>query len=189
MGKLFDALNPNLTDFILRQPMFFVATAPSGDSGHVNLSPKGMAGSLSVIDPSTVAYLDLTGSGVETIAHVRDNGRITLLFNAFEGPPMILRLFGRGEVLLPDDADFVSLRPRFAPEAKAVRSIIVVHVDEVRTSCGYGVPLMDFVGDRDDQPRWADRKGEDGVVRYWADNNAASLDGLPGLPRIVASSS
>jgi pyridoxamine 5'-phosphate oxidase-like protein len=186
MGKVFEALNPRLTEFVLQQPMFFVATAPAGDAGHVNVSPKGLAGTLVVIDRSTVAYLDVTGSGVETIAHIRDNGRITLMFCAFEGPPMILRLFGRGEVLLPDDAGFTDLRPRFAPDMKAVRSIIVVNVTEVRTSCGYGVPLMSFVDDRDDQSRWADRQGDDGLVRYWTEKNQASLDDLPGLPRIVA---
>ena len=180
MGKRFASLNDNLTRFVLRQPMFFVASAPSGDGGHVNVSPKGLAGSLAVVDGSTVAYLDLTGSGVETIAHIRDNGRVTLMFCAFDGPPMILRIYGRGETLLPGDPGFDYLRVRF-PDRKAVRAVVVVHVDEVRTSCGYGVPLMSFDGDRDDQDGWADRKGEEGLVRYRAEKNAASLDGLPGL--------
>jgi hypothetical protein len=181
MGKRFETLNDNLTRFVLRQPMFFVASAPSGDGGHVNLSPKGLAGSLAVIDRSTVAYLDLTGSGVETIAHIRDNGRVTLMFCAFEGPPMILRIYGRGETVLPGDPGFADLRAHFPEDRLAVRAVVVVHVDEVRTSCGYGVPLMSFDGDRDDQERWAERKGEDGLLAYRAEKNAVSLDGLPGL--------
>ena len=187
MGKRFDSLNANLTKFVLRQPMFFVASAPLGAGGHVNVSPKGLAGSFAVVDPSTVAYLDLTGSGVETIAHLRDNGRVTLMFCAFEGPPMILRAYGTGEVVMPDDPRFAELRRRFPEARKAVRSVIVVHVDEVRTSCGYGVPLMTFDGDRDDQDRWAERKGEAGVAEYWVEKNSASLDGLPGLPGLPGS--
>ena len=168
MGKRFDSLNDTLTGFVLRQQVFFVATAPAGGGGHVNVSPKGLAGSLVVIDRSTVAYVDVTGSGVETIAHVRDNGRITLMFCAFEGPPLIVRLYGRGETVL-------------FPDRKAVRAVVVVHVDEVRTACGYGVPLMSYEGDRDDQERWADRKGEAGLVDYRVEKNSVSLDGLPGL--------
>ena len=182
MGKRFASLNANLTEFVLRQQVFFVATAPSGDGGHVNVSPKGLAGSLVVLDRSTVAYLDLTGSGVETIAHLGDNGRVTLLFCAFEGPPLIVRLYGRGETVLPDDPGFADLRGRFPADRQAVRSVIVVHVDEVRTACGYAVPLLSYEGDRDDQERWADRKGDDGVARYKVEKNSVSLDGLPGLP-------
>ena len=181
MGKRFETLNDNLTRFVLRQPMFFVASAPSGDGGHVNLSPKGLAGSLAVVDRSTVAYLDLTGSGVETIAHIRDNGRVTLMFCAFEGPPMILRIYGRGETVLPGDPGFADLRARFPEDRAAVRAVVVVHVDEVRTSCGYGVPFMTYEGDRDDQERWAERKGAAGILAYRAEKNARSLDGLPGL--------
>ena len=181
MGKTFAALNDTLAAFVERQHMFFVATAPSGGDGHVNLSPKGLAGTLSVVDHSTVAYIDLVGSGVETIAHLRDNGRLTLLFCAFDGPPMILRLYGAGEVVMPGDARFAELRPRFPDDLLAVRSIVVAHVDEVRTSCGYGVPLMTYEGDRDDQVRWAERKGPDGIARYLVEKNSTSLDGLPGL--------
>jgi hypothetical protein len=185
MGKKFDALNDNLTRFVLRQPMFFVATAPSGRDGHVNVSPKGLAGSLTVIDPSTVAYVDLTGSGIETIAHIRDNGRITLMFNAYVGPPMILRLFGRGEVVMADQPDFGELRARFPTDLPpTVRAVILIHLYEVRTSCGYGVPLMDHRADRDDLHRWADRKGADGLVANWEEKNLESLDSLPGLPYV-----
>jgi hypothetical protein len=184
MGKTFDDLNDNLAGFVERQAMFFVATAPSGSGGHVNLSPKGLAGTLSVVDRSTVAYVDVVGSGVETIAHIRDTGRVTLMFCAFEGPPMILRIYGEGEVLLPDDPGFAELRPRFPADLKAVRSIIVVHVAEVRTSCGYGVPFMSYEGERDDQVRWAERKGPEALVGYQAEKNTTSIDGLPGLPRL-----
>jgi hypothetical protein len=182
MGKTFAALNDTLTGFVERQAMFFVATAPAGASGHVNLSPKGLAGTLSVVDRSTVAYVDVVGSGVETIAHLRENGRITLLFCAFDGPPLIVRLYGEGEVVMPDDAGFAELRARFPDDLLAVRSIIVTHVEEVRTSCGYGVPLMSYEGDRDDQARWAQRKGPEGIERYLVEKNSKSLDGLPGLP-------
>ena len=181
MGKRFDSLNETLTQFVLRQPVFFVASAPGGDGGHINVSPKGLAGSLVVVDRSTVAYVDLTGSGVETIAHLRDNGRITLMFCAFEGPPLIVRIYGRGETVLPTDPGFDELRGHFPAGRKAVRAVIRVAVDEVRTACGYAVPLMDYIGDRDDQDRWADRQGEDGLVAYRAEKNALSLDGLPGL--------
>ena len=179
MGRVLDAITDELAAFIAAQRVFFVATAPT-DGGHVNLSPKGLD-TFTVLDPSKVAYLDLTGSGVETIAHLRDNGRITLMFCAFEGPPMIVRVYGRGSTLVPADPGFADLRNHFPAARKAVRAVIAVHIDEVRTSCGYGVPLMDYAGDRDDQDRWADRKGEDGLVRYRAEKNAFSLDGLPGL--------
>jgi hypothetical protein len=185
MGKTFAALNDTLTGFVLRQHMFFVATAPSGPDGHVNLSPKGLAGTLSVIDHSTVAYVDVAGSGVETIAHLRDNGRITLLFCAFDGPPQIVRLYGSGKVLMPGEPAFDELRGRFPSDLQAVRSIIVARIDEVRTACGYGVPLMDYVDDRDDQVRWAERKGVDGLERYLVEKNTVSLDGLPGLPGLT----
>jgi hypothetical protein len=188
MGKTFAALNDTLAGFAERQAVFFVATAPSGSGGHVNLSPKGLAGTLSVIDRSTVAYVDVVGSGIETIAHLRDNGRITLLFCAFDGPPLIVRVYGEGEVLLPDEPRFAELRPRFPDDLQAVRSIIVVHVAEVRTSCGYGVPLMSYEGDRDDQVRWAERKGPEGIERYLAEKNATSLDGLAGLPGLLTPS-
>jgi hypothetical protein len=185
MGKTFAALNDTLTTFVERQALFFVATAPSGAGGHVNLSPKGLAGTLSVVDHSTVAYIDVVGSGVETIAHLRENGRITLLFCAFDGPPLIVRLYGEGEVVMPGDPAFDELRPRFPDDLRAVRSIIVTHVDEVRTACGYGVPLMAYAGDRDDQVRWAERKGPGGIERYLVEKNSTSLDGLPGLPGLA----
>jgi len=181
MGKVFDALDAHLTGFVTRQPVFFVATAPAGGDGHVNVSPKGGTGSFAVIDPTTVAYLDITGSGVETIAHLRDDGRITLLFCAFEGKPLIVRLYGRGDVVLPDDPRFADLATHF-PDQPAVRSIIVVDLDRVATSCGYGVPIMEYEGDRTKLREWADRRGPEGVAAYRRQKNEVSIDGLPGLP-------
>ena len=180
MGRTLDALDDRLTGWIERQPMFFVASAPLGAEGHVNLSPKGLD-TFRVLDPATVAYLDLTGSGAETIAHLRENGRITVMFCAFAGPPQILRLFGRGRAVLPADPDFEELAERFE-DLPGVRSVIVVDVERVTTSCGYAVPRMELVGDRDKLVKWAERKGPEGLERYRAEKNAASIDGLPALP-------
>jgi Pyridoxamine 5'-phosphate oxidase len=181
MGKVLDALDANLTDVITRQPVFFVATAPAGGEGHVNVSPKGGQGSFAVVGPTTVAYVDLTGSGVETIAHLRDNGRITVLFCTFEGKPLIVRLYGRGEPVLPGDPRFAGLRARFPDDRPGVRSVILVELDRIATSCGYGVPLMTYEGDRSMLREWAERRGTQGVTAYQATKNAASIDGLPGL--------
>ena len=159
--------------------MFFVATAPAGGDGHVNLSPKGYD-TLRVLSPTCVAYLDLTGSGVETIAHVRDNGRITLMACAFTGNPRISRIFGRGTVNPLGTSRFDELASEF-PALPGRRSIIEVEVERVTTSCGYAVPLMDLVDERDRLRAWADKKGDDGIVAYWASKNAESIDGLPGL--------
>lgn len=180
MGRTYDGIDESLAAFLGRQPVFFVGTAPSGDGGHLNLSPKGLARSFCVLSPSEVAYLDLTGSGVETIAHLRENGRIVLMFCAFEGKPRIVRLHGRGSVVLPDSPEFAPLAARFPPR-QGVRAIIRVEVTRVADSCGFGVPLMRFEGDRSQLAEWAARKGPDGLVEYRADKNAASIDGLPGL--------
>jgi len=181
MGRLHDAIDTPLRDFIARQHMFFVATAPLSGEGHVNLSPKGLD-SFAILDPHTVAYLDLTGSGVETIAHVRENGRITLCFCAFEGPPKILRLYGRGTVVEAGDESFGALRMHFGP-FDAVRSIVRVALTRIADSCGYGVPLYRYEGQRTQLAEWACRKGPDGVVAYRDEHNRASIDGLPGLRR------
>lgn len=188
MGKVLDALDANLTDVVTRQPVFFVATAPSGDDGHVNVSPKGGIGSFAVIDPVTVAYLDVTGSGVETIAHLRDNGRITLMFCTFEGNPLIVRLYGRGDAVLPGDDGYDDLRAQFPADVLAVRSVIRVRLDRIATSCGYGVPLMAYEADRTNLRRWAERKGPEAVAAYRADRNGESIDGLPGLPGLAGPS-
>jgi hypothetical protein len=180
MGRLYEAIDDNLRDFVDRQPLFFVATAPSA-GGHVNLSPKGLRGTFRVLGPSTVAYLDLTGSGIETIAHLRDNGRITIMFCAFEGPPRIVRLSGTGHALLEGTPGFLELAPEF-PSIDGVRSIIRVELDRIADSCGFGVPRMALVDDRDQLPGWAARKGPEGLVAYRREKNAQSIDGLAGLP-------
>ena len=178
MGEASEALDDKLIEWIGRQHVFFVATAPA-EGGHVNLSPKGHD-SLRVLDPSTVAYLDLTGSGAETIAHTRENGRITVMFCAFEGPPQILRLFGQGEAHPHGSARFDELSPRF-PSIPGARSIITVAIERVQTSCGYSIPFMDYRDERPTLQQWAERRGDDGLRQYWADRNVASIDGLPAL--------
>ena len=160
--------------------MFFVATAPSGDGGHVNCSPKGMD-TFRVISPSEVAWLDHVGSGAETIAHLRQNGRIVVMFCAFEGPARILRIHGRGETVEPADPRFAPLRSRFPAEAPAVRSVILVSVTRVAESCGWGVPLYAWQGSRTQLQEWADKKGPDGLEEYQRQKNGSSLDGLPAL--------
>lgn len=178
MGEVRAALDDDLIEWIGRQHVFFVATAPS-EGGHVNLSPKGYD-SLRVLDTSTVAYLDLTGSGAETIAHTRENGRITLMLCAFEGPPRILRLFGTGQAHPLGSARFEQLHPRF-PGIPGARSIVTVAIERVQTSCGYSVPFMDHREERPTLVQWAARKGEDGLREYWAARNVESIDGLPAL--------
>ncbi len=180
MGKTFDGIDEKLGRFLADQPMFFVATAPSGPDGHVNVSPKGMAGTFRILDPLTVAYLDITGSGIETVAHLRDNGRIVIMFCAFSGAPRIVRLHGRGRVVLPGDAGWEELAARFPPQP-GTRSIIEVSLERVSDSCGFGVPLMTYAADRNELTKWAARKTEDELADYRAKKNAASIDGLPGL--------
>ncbi len=175
--KLHDDIDERRREFIERQRMFFVATAPLELDGHVNLSPKGLD-TFRVVDERRVAYLDLTGSGNETSAHLAQNGRITLMFCAFEGPPDILRLYGRGRAVLPGDDGWDDLRRRF-PDLPGVRQIIEVAVDRVQTSCGFAVPRYTPAGDRDQLTRWAEAKGAAGVRDYQERNNRASIDGLP----------
>jgi len=179
MGKLHEIIDDDLKAFAESQPVFFVATAPNA-GGHVNVSPKGLE-PVVVLGPTEVAYLDRTGSGVETIAHLRENGRITIMFCAFKGKPNIVRFSGRGEVVWPDDERFADLLARF-PDAPAVRSIIRVDVDRISDSCGYGVPLMEFKGDRRALDGWANARSQDDIVAYWAEKNSHSIDGLPGVP-------
>jgi hypothetical protein len=144
------------------------------------VSPKGLAGSFAVLGPREVAYLDLTGSGAETIAHTRENGRITIMFCAFEGPPQILRLFGRGAAHRAGSARFEELAPCFEAIPGA-RSIITVDIERVQTSCGYSIPFMDYREERPTLQQWAARQGDDGLAEYWAERNATSIDGLPTL--------
>jgi hypothetical protein len=178
MARVYDAISDELAEFIGAQSVFFVATAPA-DGGHVNLSPKGLD-TFAVLDANTVAYLDLTGSGVETIAHLRENGRITIMVCAFDGKPNIVRLYGRGEVLPTGEPEADALLTRFGAYPGA-RSIIRVRLDRVSTSCGYGVPLLRYEGERDQLTKFAERRGPDGLVEYREEKNAASIDGLPGL--------
>jgi len=160
MGKVFDEIDEKLAAWIGRQRMFFVGTAPSGAGGHVNVSPKGPIDSLRILDPRTVAYLDVVGSGAETIAHLRDNGRIVVMLCAFEGPPRILRLHGQGTVLPADAVDF-----DVAPPAGTERAVIRVDVERIADSCGYGVPAMEYVGPRLQYERWAESKRRKGGDR------------------------
>lgn len=180
MSKTFDGIDEKLGRFLADQPVFFVATAPTGAEGHINLSPKGVAGTFSILDPLTVAYLDITGSGIETVAHLRDNGRIVLMFCAFAGPPRIVRLHGRGTVVLPGDSDWEDLAARFLPQP-GTRSVIKVALDRVSDSCGFGVPLMTYEQERGQLADWAGRKTEEELAEYRAKKNAESIDGLPGL--------
>lgn len=180
MAKTYDAIDGKLRAFIDQQKMFFVATAPLTPDGHVNLSPKGLAGTFAILDERTIAYLDLTGSGVETIAHLRENNRVCVMFCAFEGPPRIVRVHGTGDVVEPQDQEFESLSAHF-DDYPGVRSIIRIRASRISDSCGYGVPLYDHKGERDQLQRWADRKGDDGIAQYKRDNNTESLDGLPSL--------
>ncbi len=179
MADRFSSLRPDLADWWRAQPMFFVATAPSGDAGHVNLSPKGYD-TLRVLGADRVAYLDLTGSGVETIAHLRENGRITLMACAFTGNPHISRIYGRGAVHPLGTRGFDELAPEF-PELPGRRAVIEIEVERVMTSCGYAVPLMELVDDRERLIEWARAKGDDGIEAYWRKKNAESIDGIPGI--------
>ena len=176
MGREYDAISPELADWIRRQHLFFVATAPLAVDGHVNVSPKGHD-TLRVVDELTVAYLDLTGSGIETVAQLRENGRITLMWCAFEGPPRIVRVSGRGEPASLDD-------PRVAglgfPELRGARGVVIVHADRIADSCGYAVPKYRFEGERDRLLEWAANKSDEELVEYRATKNAVSIDGLPG---------
>jgi len=184
MGKVLDGIDDELAAWLEAQPLFFVATAPLTEDGLINLSPKGLSGSFAVLDDHTVAYLDLTGSGIETVAHVRENGRIVIMFCAFDGRPSIIRLHGRGRIVLPGTEEFTSLVGRFA-EHLGTRSIIVVDVHRTSDSCGYAVPKMSLDGERDVLDLSDAKRGADGLVEYRKEKNAVSLDGLPGLPGLV----
>jgi len=181
MGKVYERIDGRLRDFIEAQPMFFVATAPSGDGGHVNVSPKGMRGTFAVLGEHRVAYLDYHGSGAETIAHLRQNGRITIMFCAFQGPPTIVRLHGRGTFVAVDQPECAALLDQFPapPDLHALRAVITVEVSRVSDSCGYAVPLMAYEGDRDLLIRAHSRRDADDLAEYRRVKNGASLDGLP----------
>jgi hypothetical protein len=185
MGRTYDAIDEGLAEWLLVQPVFFVSTAPLSVDGLVNCSPKGNRDEFVVVDGRTVAYLDQTGSGVETIAHLKENGRIVVMFCAFSGPPRIVRLHGKGHALLTDDARFPALADRFPGGAGVgVRSIVVVEVLRIADSCGYGVPFMSFEGHRPTMDQWSARKGLEGIQDYWAEKNTESIDHLEGIPTL-----
>ena len=175
MGKLYKQLTDDLADFIQRQKLFFVGTA--ADDGRVNVSPKGMD-TLGVVTENRIVWLNLTGSSNETAAHLRENGRITLMFCAFEGDPLILRLYGHARIFHPRDAEWNSLLP-FFQTIPGARQIIDMSVDLVQTSCGFGVPLFEFKAERDQLEKWAEKKGSEGIQKYWEEKNQVSLDGKP----------
>jgi hypothetical protein len=177
MAKFFNTIEDRHSEFIEKQHMFFVASAPLTANGHVNLSPKG-SDSFRILSPNKVAYMDIIGSGNETSAHLLENGRITFMFCAFDGPPNILRLYGRGYTVLPGDAEWDDLSVHFKL-VLATRQIIVADVDMVQTSCGFSVPYYSYEGERDHAEKWALNKGEDGLESYKAEKNRISLDGLP----------
>jgi hypothetical protein len=179
MGKVYDRIDDTLAEFIGRQHLFFVGTAPTDPDGHLNVSPKGLD-TFRILGSHSVAYLDLTGSGIETVAHLRQNGRITLMFCAFEGRPLIVRLYGRGRVVEPGDGDWDGLIARF-PDYPGVRSVVVVGVERVADSCGFAVPLYEHKGERSQLIAYAEKKGPEGMERYRAEKNKASIDGIAGL--------
>ena len=176
MAKVFDSITEELQTFIAKQQMFFVGTAPLSSTGHVNVSPKGLE-SFTILSPNRVAYLDLTGSGNETSAHLLENGRITFMFCAFQEPPCILRLYGRGRTILPDDPEWNNLSYLF-DDFPGTRQIIIADIDRVQTSCGFGVPLYEFQGQRETLIKWAEKKGEQGIKQYHQQKNSVSIDGL-----------
>ena len=189
MGRTYEGIDARQREWIAKQALFFVGTAPLGADGHVNVSPKGPIGTLRVLDDHTVAYLDVVGSGAETIAHLRENGRIVIMLCAFAGPPRILRLHGRGRHVLAGDPGFEELVERCGFEEPAVpqsrRAVVLVDVTRVADSCGYGVPLMSYEGERPHHEKSSTKRvrvhGKDAYDDYQREHNAVSLDGLPAV--------
>jgi hypothetical protein len=179
VGKVSAAIDESVRQFIQGQHIFFVGSAPLDLAGHINLSPKGLD-TFRILGPTTVAYLDLTGSGIETVAHLKENGRITLMFCAFQGPPNILRLYGKGRAVEPHQPEFAELAGHF-PEYDGIRSVIIVEISGIADSCGYAVPLLRYEGERTQLTEWAGKKGSEGLKTYRAQKNQKSIDGLPGL--------
>lgn len=175
MAKFFSELDDSIRKFIREQKIFFTATAPA--DGRINLSPKGMD-TFRCLDERTVAYLDLTGSGNETAAHLLENGRMTIMFCSFSEKPLILRLYGRGRVVRPRDAEWDALHGHFVP-APGERQIVVLHVESGQTSCGFAVPVYELKQERPMLTEWTAKKGEDGIRNYWLEKNQTSIDGLP----------
>ena len=182
MATVYAEIDDKLRHWLLAQPVFFVGSAPLSAEGHVNISPKGMDGTFAVLGPHRVGYLDYYGSGAETVAHLRENGRIVIMCCAFAGPPKIVRLHGRGRVILEGDPEYATARRAFSkPRDRGLRSIIVVEIDRIADSCGFSVPLMDFVADRDLLDRSQERRAPEYFDEYASTRNAVSIDGLPAL--------
>ncbi|HEV2521500.1 MAG TPA: pyridoxamine 5'-phosphate oxidase family protein [Candidatus Acidoferrales bacterium] len=181
MGKLFLEIDESIRQFIEAQPVFFVGSAPLDPGGHVNVSPKGLD-TLRILGPRTIAYVDLTGSGIETVSHLKENGRIVLMFCAIQGPPKILRVHGRGKVVEPGQSEFSSLASQF-PEHEGRRSVILIEVTRISDSCGFGVPLLKYEGQRSQLKAWACNQGPEKLNAYRLEKNSASIDGLPGLEK------
>ena len=179
MSKLLPEIDSVLAEWIREQHMFMVSTAPLSGEGHLNTSPKG-GDSLRILGPMEVAYLDYTGSGAETAAHVRENGRILITFFAFTGAPRIVRLHGVGEIIEVGEPEFEAISGLF-PSTPGARAVVKIHVKRVSTSCGFGVPVMEFKSDRDALQKWSVSKGDDGLREYRAEKNSISIDGLPAL--------
>lgn len=179
MGKEYTEIDERIQAWMARQHVFFVATSPTSADGHVNCSPKGLD-ALRVLGPRELAYVDTGGSGIETVAHLRDNGRITLMMCAFEGPPKIYRFYGRGSVVEPQDDGFDALLARF-PAVPAARNVICIDIERIIDSCGYGVPLYEFSRQRDSLPNYFAKQSDEDIWNYRRKRNSRSLDGLPGL--------
>jgi hypothetical protein len=179
MGKDYQEIDERIQRWIERQHLFFVSTAPLADDGRINCSPKGLDG-LRVLGPRQIVYADTGGSGIETVAHLKENGRIVIMLCAFEGPPKIFRFYGRGRPVESHDVDFAKLVPMF-PDMPTIRNFIVVDIDCIRDSCGYGVPFYEFKCERESLKNWRDNKTEAELLAYRVERNARSLDGLLGL--------
>ena len=179
MGKEYTEIDERLQKWISRQKMFFVATAPNAPDGLINCSPKGLD-SLRVLGPNQIAYVDTGGSGIETVAHLNDNGRILLMLCAFEGPPKIFRFYGQGTAMEPHDAGFADVLAKFPP-MPAARNIILINVERIIDSCGFGVPLFEFKAHRDSLPNYFAKQSEEDILAYRRNSNSKSLEGLPGL--------
>ena len=179
MGKSFSTIDGPVREFIGAQHVFFVGTAPLDPKGHVNLSPKGLD-TLRVLGPRTIAYIDLTGSGIETVSHLKENGRIVLMFCSFQDPPMILRLHGLGRVVEPEQTEFLELASNFSEHA-GTRAIVLIEVNRISDSCGFGVPLLKYQGERPHLSAWANKLGPEGLKKYRREKNHKSIDRIPGL--------
>jgi hypothetical protein len=179
MGKEFPEIDERIRRWIDGQRVFFVSTAPSAKDGRINCSPKGHD-SLRVLGSRQIAYADIGGSGIETVAHLKENGRIVIMMCAFDGPPKIFRFYGTGRPVEPHDTEFDDLAPLF-PDLPSIRNFVVMDVDCIRDSCGYGVPVYEFKSERESLKNWCDAKTDDELLEYRSENNSRSLDGLPGL--------